>query len=105
MQWISYQGNIDHALKLIFAIPNGGQRDTGNWMVAEGLKAGVPDLFLPVARGGYHGMFIEMKAVGGKKPRETQEMWIGALRRQGYHVVVAYGWEEASKKLMEYIKL
>ena len=41
-------------LSLLFAVPNAGKRTpaTANWLRAEGMKAGVPDLVLPVARGG-----------------------------------------------------
>jgi hypothetical protein len=55
------------ALRL-FAIPNGGRRDavTGARLKAEGVVAGVADLFLAVPRGGCGGLFVEMKAAGGR---------------------------------------
>lgn len=75
---------------MIFAIPNGGQRHpaVAAKLKAEGVRAGVPDLFLPVARQGYHGLFIELKC-GGHKPSEAQLTWIRNLRAEGYlcHVV------------------
>lgn len=47
-----------------FAIPNGGKRNVivAQKMKAEGVRAGIPDLCLPVMRGGYGGMYIELKA-------------------------------------------
>ena len=65
-------------LELMFAIPNGGERNkivAGN-LKAEGVKAGVLDIFLPVPSKGWHGLFIEMKVAGikledaGRKPNK-----------------------------------
>lgn len=69
----------------LFAIPNGGARDaiTGALLKAEGVLAGVPDLFLGCARGGYHGLFIELKRIGGSKPEEHQLKVMNDLRKQG----------------------
>lgn len=57
----------------IFAIPNGGKRDAREaaHMKRQGVRAGVPDLCVPVARGGFHGLYIEMK-VGKNKPTDKQ---------------------------------
>jgi hypothetical protein len=92
-------------LNLLFAIPNGGDRrpSVGAKMRAEGVKPGVPDLFLPVCRDGRAGLFIEMKA-GNNAPSEKQKIWHLALMLQGYRVVVAYSWEEARDLLLEYLE-
>ena len=91
--------NLDRwngVLAYMFAIPNAGKRSKrmGAYMVAEGLKAGVPDIFLPVASERFHGLFIEMK-VRGNKPRTKQFFWLDGLRLRGYRVVVAYSATEA----------
>lgn len=96
-------------------IPNGGSRSgrEGVMFKAMGVKAGVSDLFLPVIRkigcditaGGlwiYGGLWIEMKAEGGKVS-EDQWKWIYAMRRNGYRAVVAFGWEEAVKEIKDYL--
>ncbi len=62
----------------------------------------MPDINLPVARGGYHGLYIELKA-GKNKTTRKQEEWIAALRQQGYHVSVCYGWEEAKETIENYL--
>jgi hypothetical protein len=92
-------------LALFHAIPNGGFRTkvTAAKLKAEGVKAGVLDTHLPVARGGYHGLWIEMK-YGRNKPTEEQKWWIEELRSQGHFVTVCYGWEPAAETLEHYIR-
>lgn len=92
-------------LRLMFHVPNGGARskaEAGRFK-AEGVKAGVPDLFLPVPRGEYHGMFIEMKKRVGGRLSPEQKIWISELNEQGYHAVVACGWDEASNYIKDYL--
>ena len=91
-------------MELLFAIPNGGYRPgkTGGTMKAEGAKPGVPDMFLPVQRGEYAGLFIEMKVKGGSI-RDIQEQWIFSLRNQGYRVDVCWGQDDAMATLLAYL--
>jgi hypothetical protein len=103
IRWCKEHQKLLPQLALIFAIPNGGKRKTGGWMVAEGLKSGVPDLFLPVARQGKHGFFIEMKREKGGEVSENQRLWIEALREQGYEAQVCYGWDDAADRLLKYL--
>lgn len=93
-------------LRLLFAIPNGGYRPAvvGARMKAEGVKAGVPDMFLPVARGDFHGLFIEHK-IAGRKPRKNQDWWIDHLSEEGYHVAVCYTLEQSVATLTDYLFL
>lgn len=82
---VNLRANQDPIWALLFAIPNGGHRSkaTAGKLKAEGVRAGVPDLFLPVARHGYHGLFIELK-VGRNQPTELQRVWLDRLIAQGY---------------------
>lgn len=94
-------------LHLAFAVPNGGHRHkaVATKMKAEGVKPGVPDIFLPVARKSFHGLFIEMKSKRkGASTSQAQDACIEALRGQGYAVVVAHGWEKAAEALMGYLE-
>ena len=81
-------------LALIFAIPNERMSKAERLkMAAEGAKPGVPDLCLPVARGGHHGLYMETK-VNGSKPRPEQREWLKALGEQGYYCKVCQGYDE-----------
>lgn len=93
-------------LEMLFHIPNGGRRDaiTGAALKRRGVKAGVPDICLPVARGKHHGLFIELK-VGSNKPTALQKDWLLRLDAQGYAVYVCYGWRDAAEKIENYLKM
>jgi hypothetical protein len=97
--------SIYPALGLIYAIPNGfrASAEACKWMKDEGMRPGFPDLGLPTARGGYHGMFIEMKRKGGPKPRPEQSAWLQALADEGYYTCCCKGREAAQKTLIKYI--
>lgn len=105
-QWTTFI-RVEHPeIDLMFHIPNGGSRnklEAAN-LKKQGVKAGVPDLFLPVSRGGYHGLFIKLK-YGKNKPTEKQTEWLTNLNEQGYAVAVCYGCDEASEKILKYLKL
>lgn len=99
---------------LLFAVPN---EQSGGWKTsskgkrynphassrrAEGMKGGVPDVFLPVPRGDYHGMWVEMK-YGRNYLSEEQINWCAALVEQSYRVDVWYSAEDAFEALCEYL--
>jgi hypothetical protein len=95
------------ALRTLFAIPNGGRRDpaTARMLAAEGVRAGVPDLCLPVMRGGFGALWIEMKRRDfSNRLSSEQASFVGALRAAGHHVVVAYGAPEAIAAILAYLE-
>lgn len=105
MSWAQMQSWRWPELALLFHIPNGGGRskaEAGRFK-AEGVKAGVPDLFLPVPRGEYHGLFIELKRIDGGRVSAAQMTWIQNLSDQGYRAVVCNGWECAAKVIGDYL--
>ena len=104
-QWSAAQTATSPELSLLFAIPNAGKRSVraAMWAKAEGLRAGVPDMLLPVARDGQHGLFIEMK-IGRNRPRENQAWWLDQLHAQGYLAVVCYSWYEAAEVIKKYLE-
>lgn len=104
-KWASYQTSRLPELSLLFAIPNGGKRSkaVAGKLKAEGVKAGVPDICLPVARGSYHGLYIELKAERGKVT-PLQYEWAEALTDQGYLALVCHGWERAKAAIEKYLE-
>lgn len=105
-QWAQMRRGRNPELALMFHIPNGGSRgkaEAGRFK-AEGVKSGVPDIFLPVARGGKHGLFIELKRLRGGTVSQNQREWITRLREQGYQAEVCHGWKEAAELIEKYIQ-
>lgn len=98
-------------LEFCFAVPNGGKRDklTAARMKAEGVRAGVPDIVLPLIlydrfdRMLRAGLWIELKVGKGTVSTE-QNNWHVFLKRQGYTVVVCYSWIEAAQAVELYLK-
>lgn len=94
---------IPNSQKLIARLPNKQHKFAYlNFMKAEGMKTGVPDLFLPVPRKHLHGMFIEMKA-GKNKPSDDQTTWLADLALNNYKVVVCNSFESAQREIIEYM--
>lgn len=89
----------------VFHIPNGGSRHPAEAarLKAQGVKAGVPDLCIPVARGGFHSLYIEMKAPKGRVS-EKQREWLALLREQGMRAIVCYGADNAIKAIEAYME-
>ena len=104
--WAQMQSHKHPELRLLFAVPNGGTRDRieAKHLKAQGVKPGVPDMCLPVARGGWHGLFIELKRQKGGRVSDAQRRWIADLERQGYRAEVACGWREAATIIQEYLE-
>jgi hypothetical protein len=104
-------------LEWLHAIPNGGLREprTAALLKAMGAKRGVPDIFLPVPIGPWHGLYIELKRregvvpKSGKKRREggtsdEQDRWLAYLQGVGYGAITVVGWEAARNTLVQYLE-
>lgn len=91
--------------ELLFSIPNEGKRGQieGGRMKAMGLRPGAPDLMLAVPRGGYGGLFIELKTPSGRVSEE-QKRFHSWLIGAGYWVKVARGWDQARAEIEAYLK-
>lgn len=87
------------------AVPNGGARHkaVAGKLKAEGVRKGYLDLQLLVARGGYHGLLIEMKRRKGGRVETEQADWLDWHTEQGYLAVVCRGADEARAVISEYL--
>ncbi len=105
--WASLLARAVPELGLLFAIPNGGARHraVAGKLRAEGVKSGVPDLCLPVARQGAHALYLEMKRRHGGRLSVEQRWWAEQLAAQGCRVLRCDGAAEASVALLEYLGL
>lgn len=102
--WAMAHCGSEPDLAKLYAIPNGGARHiaVAVKLKAEGVKPGVPDTCLPVARRGYHGCYIEMKSSDGRVSPEQKER-LTALAADGYAVTVARDWTDAAAFLAWYL--
>ena len=105
-EWAQYAEGKHPELALLHAIPNGSKRDivTATILKRTGVKSGVPDICLPVARNGHHGLYIELKRLKGGTVSINQKHWLNALQEQGCKAVVCKGWLEAREVIEQYLK-
>lgn len=84
----------------ILAIPNGGarSRSVGRLLKAEGVVAGVPDLFVPEWR-----VWVEMKRTKGGSLSESQKDWIRYLRSVGHDVLICRGAVDAVNQINAWV--
>lgn len=75
---------------------------TGGLMKKLGYSAGTPDIMIFEPRGGFHGLFIEMKYKDGIVS-ENQELWIRELVAKNYQAYVCYGFLEAREIIDGYL--
>lgn len=125
--WASYAPTKGIDERLLFAIPNGSvlagdSRHRAIQMARlkrEGLRVGVPDLMLAWPKHGicsqktndatiswsqplFFGLYVELKRKGGKASPDQLEM-ADLLRRAGYSVVIAIGFDEARQAIVGYL--
>lgn len=117
--WAALETKNYPQLKWLYAVPNGFFASSGQKgkMKAEGLRDGVPDLFLPVpinldvqdnAYPKCAGLYIEMKREIYRNRKdggcsEDQLKWLAYLNEAGYKAVVCYSWEEARDQIIGYL--
>jgi hypothetical protein len=104
-QWARVMETRIPELRLLYHIPNGGLRDkrVAVRLTAEGVRRGVPDICLPVARRGCHGLYIELKRGHGGRTTPEQREWLESLNAQGYRAEVCRGFDEARAVIEGYL--
>ena len=102
--WANLQAKKYPELTRLFHVPNGGTRHMleAVKLKRQGVRAGVPDLFLPVPRYGRPGLWIEMKTADGKLSA-SQKDWGAFLIAVGYRVEVCRSFDQARAVLLEYL--
>jgi hypothetical protein len=110
--WAAFQKVKYPELAWLYAIPNGGKRPikTAIQLKLAGVKKGVSDICLPVKRGEFSGMYIELKTPHDKawqsdKGSMTKEQVLFGdfVASQGFFFVVCYGWESAAETITGYL--
>ena len=100
-------------LKWLHHIPNGGSRGDdaksrairGGALKAEGVKTGVSDLSLPVKRGEFSGLYVEMKKPGKIKTESQDQKDFGAfVKSQGFGYMCVDNWQDAVKLIEDYLQ-
>lgn len=93
-------------LKWLFSVPNGGSRNVVEAvnLKRQGVRKGISDMMLPLPKGKYHGLFIELK-VGKNKPSAEQKEFILYANAVGYCSALCYGHEEAISLIESYLNL
>lgn len=109
VKWFRYQ--YSEYKDLLFAIPNGLpifdkelRVKIYNRLNKEGLKAGVPDLFLALPRGIYHGAFIEIK-YDSDRLRKVQADMIRELESENYKCIIVRSLDEFIEQINEYMRI
>lgn len=99
--WADYKPELEW----MFAIPNGGSRNPieAKNLKRQGVRAGVSDIALLLARGKYHALLIELK-VGKNIPTKEQVKFLLHHNINGYCGVICYGAEEAIEVICKYLK-
>ena len=105
--WVKWEVSRRPELFLMYAIPNGavagpGRFATVNWMKSQGMRNGVPDLCLPVPRGGFSSLYIEMKTEAGVMS-DAQDKYIAVLRHYGNRVEVCRSSLAAIEAITDYL--
>ncbi len=90
---------------IVIHIPNEGRRSAagGYGLKLIGLRAGVSDFFVPLPTRLHHGLWIELKATGGRLTA-SQSLWLGKMKERSYAAYVAYGWDEARRITETYLR-
>jgi hypothetical protein len=104
-RWAKLQTVIYPELELLHHIPNGGRRNLFEAFKLKrmGVKAGIPDIHLPVSCGKYNSLWIELKSHKGKTT-ENQLKMLKLLSDYGNFVCVIHDVESAICTIKAYLE-
>ncbi|WP_462383349.1 VRR-NUC domain-containing protein [Pseudomonas sp. Marseille-QA0892] len=97
------------AFDVTYHVPNGGHRAkaVAAKLKGQGVKAGVSDICMAQARGGFFGLYIEFKAT---PPHDSavstaQKAFLAQMEQQGYQALVCRGMNAAMAAIEQYLAL
>ena len=101
IRWV----RLEYPRLVVYAIPNGGHRDavTGAILKAEGVLAGVADIFVAKAIKYHHGLYIEMKAPKGKQA-PSQRAFERAVSLEGYQYSLCRSFDDFRAVIKTYLE-
>ena len=110
-EWAFYNSKKYPALEFMFASQSGEKFKSalqGARAKKAGMRAGVPDIFLPYPNNEYAGLFIELKrpiVKGESKPviSDSQHKYLLYLASVGYKAIVCYGANDAIVEILNYL--
>ena len=112
-EWAKLSRGRYPELALLTHYPSGGSRNMLEAVKLKrmGVRAGYPDIFLPVRRAGISGLFIELKreSLRPKTKRgkggvsDDQRWWMRELWKQGFQASIAWGFDEARTIIEQYL--
>lgn len=93
-------------LEYMYHPPNGKYRTMyeAGLLKRMGVKRGVSDIHLPVPKGKYCGLWVEMKRLEGGRLEQDQKIWLSAMKRLGHFAVCCEGWQEAVEYIEAYLE-
>lgn len=103
--WVRLMENQDDRFKAIFAVPNGGQRHpaVAARLKAEGVRAGVWDVFCAVPKDGWSGLWLEFK-FGKNRLTNEQKDFQRLMHGFGYKLAVVNSSTEAQQQIEIYLE-
>lgn len=104
-QIIEWCNHIPELRNMVIHIPNEGKRtiSMGRKLRQIGLRPGVADLFIPIPRHGYNGVWVEIKSKHGVL-RENQREFLSDMEKQGYLTFISRSLEDFMQKINAYMK-
>lgn len=102
IQWFDLQHPT--LSKCLFAVPNGGARNKreARTLKFEGVRAGVADLILLTAKGGFGSLCIEFKTAIGRQSPEQKE-WQAYAEKAGNKYIICRSIDEFIVEVSKYL--
>jgi hypothetical protein len=100
IKWACLHKNLRNK---ILHFPNEGKRTPryGKYLKSLGMRAGVSDIFIPIARHQFHGAWIELKSEKGRLSLAQKE-FLEEMKEEGYFAATCYSFDEAINTISWY---